>query len=177
VRHIAKLRGGLCLPVATLDAVLLFSVIVGPAPADCPIDPTVNVPLCTASLSQYTPTIVSDGAGGAIVTWSDQRGASANGDIYAQRVNAAGASQWAANGVALCTAAHDQAVPTIVSDGGGGAIVTWHDYRAGSPNGDIYAQRVNAAGVPQWTANGVALCTDAGLQVSPTIASDGAGGW
>ena len=77
--------------------------------------------------------------------------------------------------VALCTAANDQGYPTIVSDGAGGAIVTWNDGRSGT-NNEIFAQRVNAAGVPQWTADGVALCTAAGVQQSTTIDSDGAGG-
>jgi hypothetical protein len=132
-----------------------------------------NVALCTSAGTQGYPTIVSDGAGGAIVTWHDYRSGT-SWDIYAQRVNAAGAPQWTANGVALCTAAGDQVTPTIVSDGAGGAIVTWQDNRSGT--NDIYAQRVSATGVPQWTANGVALCTAASDQITPTIASDGAGG-
>jgi hypothetical protein len=131
-----------------------------------------GVALCTATGWQYNPMIVSDGAGGAIVTWQDYR--SGNNDIYAQRVNASGAIQWTANGVALCTATGNQESPQITSDGAGGAIVTWSDYRGASP--DIYAQRVNASGAIQWTANGVALCTATGNQESPQITSDGAGG-
>jgi hypothetical protein len=133
-----------------------------------------GVALCTAANNQYDPMIVSDGAGGAIVTWHDSRNGT-NYDIYAQRVNAAGAPQWPANGVALCTAASDQQFTTIASDGAGGAIVTWQDFRSGTAN-HIYAQRVNAAGVPQWAANGVALCTAANDQLLPTIVSDGSGG-
>jgi hypothetical protein len=132
-----------------------------------------GVAVCTAAKDQVNQVIVSDGAGGAIVTWQDLRSGTDN-DIYAQRVNAAGVPQWAANGVALCTAVNDQQYPTIVSDGAGGAIVTWYDLRSG--NNDIYAQRVNAVGVPQWTANGVALCTAANIQAYPTLVSDGAGG-
>jgi hypothetical protein len=128
--------------------------------------------LCTAAGNQQYPEIVPDGAGGAIVTWYDPR--SGNWDIYAQRVNASGAVQWTADGVALCTATGDQQYPKIVSDGMSGAIVTWYDSRNG--NSDIYAQRVNATGVVQWTADGVALCTDTGGQWYPTIASDDANG-
>jgi hypothetical protein len=107
------------------------------------------------------------------VTWYDSRSGS-NYDIYAQRVNASGAVQWPADGVALCTAAGNQNSPTIVSDGAGGAIVTWRDYRSGDY--DIYVQRVNASGAVQWLVDGVALCTAAGHQQNPTIISDGAGG-
>src|SRR5258708_1649183 len=115
------------------------------AQAAWPSDPTVNVRLCLDSADRQDPTIVADGAGGAIITWQDNR----NGpdlDIFAQRINAGGTPQWTADGVALCTAANNQQNPTIISDGAGGAIVTWHDARGGT-NFDIYAQRLNAAGV------------------------------
>jgi hypothetical protein len=143
-----------------------------PAAAVWPHDPGVNLPLCTTTDPQFNPTIVSDGAGGAIVTWSDYR--SGNYDIYAQRISAAGAVLWTADGVALCTATGNQAYSTIVSDGAGGAIVTWQDYRSG--NNDIYAQRISAAGAVQWAANGVALCAATGNQITPTVVSDGASG-
>jgi hypothetical protein len=55
-------------------------------------------------------------------------------------VSALGVPRWTIDGVALCTAASDQIYPTIVSDGGEGAIVTWYDYRDG--NADVYAQHV-----------------------------------
>jgi predicted lipoprotein with Yx(FWY)xxD motif len=144
------------------------------AAAAWPTDPLANVPLCTATGDQYYPTIASDGAGGAIVTWEDKRSYNSTRDIYAQRISADGTVQWTANGVALCAADGQQWSPTIVSDGAGGAIVTWFDQRSG--NYDIYAQRISADGTVQWTANGVALCTTANDQKSPTITSDGAGG-
>ncbi len=128
-----------------------------------------GVALCQSASTQITAHIVSDGAGGAIVTWEDAR----NGgfDIYAQRVDAAGTPQWAADGVAVCTAANVQGFPRIVSDDAGGAIVTWTDNRSGVTG--VYAQRVNAAGVPLWTADGVFLGTPA---TDPTTTADGAGG-
>jgi hypothetical protein len=147
--------------------------------------PTNGVGLCVANRVQAFPQIVSDGAGGAIVTWHDSRGSSPTFDIYdiyAQRVLATGtvAPAWPTNGVPLCTVASNQLYPQIVSDGAGGAIVTWYDRRSGQPIDpifqDVYAQRVSAAGVPQWTAGGLALCTAASTQVNPEIASDGVGG-
>ena len=135
---------------------------------------TVNgVPLCTAAGDQWDPAIVPDGAGGAIVTWNDQRSGS-NVDIYAQRISAGGTPQWTVNGVALCAASGDQTLPAIVTDGAGGAIATWRD--AGNINYDVYAQRISAAGAVQWTANGVPLCIAAGDQQYATIVADGRGG-
>jgi len=47
--------------------------------------------------------------------------------------------------VAVCTAANTQFSPTIASDGAGGAIVTWADFRSGT-DWDIYTQRVERFG-------------------------------
>jgi hypothetical protein len=127
-----------------------------------------------ATNDQVFPTITSDGSGGAIITWQDNRSGSANADIYAQRISAGGVGHWTANGVTICTAAAGQPFPTITSDSSGGAIITWMDYRNG--NSDIYAQRISAGGMVQWMANGVAICTAAGVQSSPAITSDGSSG-
>jgi hypothetical protein len=132
-----------------------------------------GVPLCTAGLDQGTPIIASDGSGGAIIAWVDDR--SGNYDIYARRVDATGVPQWTADGVALCTVTNDQATPRLVPDGSGGAIVTWRDGRNDQLL-DIYAQRIDASGIPQWTADGVALCVALGDQRYPAIVSDGSGG-
>ena len=133
-----------------------------------------GVAVCTAANHQDAPTIASDGAGGAIVTWSDLRGG-ATYDIYAQRLNPAGAAQWAANGVAVCAAANSQVAPVIATDGAGGAFVVWQDLRGGVAQ-DLYAQHLSPAGAPQWTIDGLALCTAANSQITPAIISDGAGG-
>ena len=117
--------------------------------------------------------IVSDGVGGSIIVWQDSRSGSNN--IYAQRISAGGTVQWTKNGVAVCIATGNQYSPTVVSDGTGGAIITWGDYRNGT-NWDIYAQRINADRTVQWTPKGVAICTATGDQSGPNIASDGAGG-
>src|SRR5262245_22429953 len=110
---------------------------------------------CPAALggTQSTPpplaASISDGAGGTIVAWEEFRSATSY-DIYAQKLNAAGATQWTAAGVAVCAAADFQQSPQLVSDGAGGAIVTWLDSRSGAAH--VYAQRVDAAGAPQWAA-------------------------
>jgi hypothetical protein len=143
-----------------------------PASAAWPTGSLVNLPLCTATDYQFTPALVSDGAGGAIVVWTDQR--SGGYDVYAQRVSAEGAALWATDGVVIGAATGDQQTARIVTDGAGGAIVAWEDYRSGGS--DIYAQRISAGGAVQWTADGVALCSASGEQVFPSMVSDGAGG-
>ncbi len=136
-----------------------------------------GVALCTAPGTQWVlaqwSAIVSDGAGGAILVWQDDR--SGTGDVYVQRVNSAGVPQWAADGVPVCVAANLQEFPVAIADGSGGVVVAWQDYRGGT-NYDVYAQRVNAAGAVQWTANGVLLCADGTDQDSHQITSDGSSG-
>ena len=132
-----------------------------------------GVPICTAPGDQYFPVITSDGAGGAIMAWVDYR--PGTGGVYVQRINAAGTVQWTADGVGLATHGLGVDALQIVPDGSGGAIVTWKDGRNVS-NYDIYARRVNSAGVAQWAANGVAICAAAGNQDVPDLISDAAGG-
>jgi len=158
---------------AVPSALLLLVLLPHQAVAEWPGDPHVNVPLCVATGAQRYEEAAPDSGGGAIVAWDDQRGGPR--DIYAQRVDVNGVPRWTTDGVVLCAAAGEQYEPKLVSDGNGGAIVTWSDYRGGVAY-DIYAQRVSASGAPLWTPNGVGVCTAANFQQSPVIVADGAGG-
>lgn len=133
-----------------------------------------GIPISTAANNQSFPQLISDGAGGAIVVWEDNR-SGATSDIYAQRVGADGKVQWTADGVPISTAAGDQLSPRLISDGAGGAIILWQDHRGG-PSADLYAQRVNSAGIVQWATDGVPISTAPNDQQAPALISDGAGG-
>ncbi|MDP1676259.1 MAG: T9SS type A sorting domain-containing protein [Bacteroidota bacterium] len=136
-----------------------------------------GVTISNAAGSQSSPAIVSDGSGGAIITWQDDSlNNGANNNIYAQKINASGVTQWAVNGVSISRAANNQWSPTMVSDGFGGAIITWQDYRSNGVESDVYAQKINASGVVQWTPDGVAIGVSLGNEQNPTIVNDGSGG-
>ena len=130
-----------------------------------------GVLVCGAANHQRQPVLSPNGLGGVLIAWVDERGTDA--DIYAQRVTASGVPQWAANGVAVCTATGIQGDPGVVTDTQGGALVAWRDERAGV---DVYGQRVNEQGVAQWTANGVVISAAAGNQEGPAVIVDGSGG-
>ena len=116
----------------------------------------------------------SDGNGGAIIVWEDNRSGT-DIDVYAQKVDAAGTMQWSANGVALTSAiGGNEQYLQMVSDAGG-AIMCWESRRSGT-DFDIYAQKINSSGVAQWTVNGVAACVAANNQQFPQLATDGSGG-
>ena len=57
-------------------------------------------------------------------------------------------AQWLPDGTPVCTATGHQTWPVAASDGAGGVIVAWADLRNG--NFDVYAQRLNVAGMPLW---------------------------
>lgn len=136
-----------------------------------------GVAICASANNQRSPSITSDGIGGAIITWEDVRNG-INNHIYTQRVNASGATQWTTNGIAICTSAFESFSPTITTDGSAGAIITWYTNLFVTPTdgNDIYAQRINASGVVQWIANGVAICKATADQSQPVIVSDGSAG-
>src|SRR5262245_12731779 len=125
------------------------------------------------------PAIVSDGSGGAIVTWPDARSTSTGLDIYAHHVLPSGALDpaWPANGTTVCAVIGVQDSPVILSDGAGGAFITWTDNRKGNDL-DIFAQHLLATGLvdPNWPANGAAVITAPQAQLSPSLVGDGVGG-
>ena len=129
---------------------------------------------------QFAPVIVSDGAGGAVVAWEDNRSAVTETDVFAQHVLATGVVDpaWPANGAALCAATGLQNTLAIAPDGKGGAIVAWVDGRVSANTPDIFAQHVLSTGGidPGFPADGLAICTAAGPQGFPVILDDGLGG-
>jgi len=143
-----------------------------------PMYTTNGVATCTMATDQLKPDICSDGAGGVIIVWYDYR-STTDYNIYAQRQGPALATVWAVDGVVMNNnVAYNQIDPKIVSDGMGGAIISWTDYRTGAGPGtaDIYSQRVNSTGAVQWTATGIIICTASGDQIKSQLVSDGNNG-
>ena len=134
-----------------------------------------GIPISIADGDQTNVAMSSDGAGGAILTWSDERIGSSNSDVYAQRINAAGEFQWTINGIPVSAAPNNQQVPFIISDNKGGAIISWHDYR-NDAQGDIYIQKVNPSGSTAWTVDGVPLATAVEKQQYPVMVGEEKGG-
>lgn len=139
-----------------------------------PLSPGAN------GIQEY-PVVAADGAGGAIVAWWDHRGHSYDiafaPSIRAQRIGAAGTLEWG-GGAVVCGTPVPRSVPgpIVVPDGAGGAIFAWADERDGAADPNVIAQRVDAAGSPVWTANGVHVTNAPGSQFAPAGVPDGAGG-
>ncbi len=136
--------------------------------------PAINTPVCVQPHRQDDARIVSDSKSGAIITWTDYRVDSIHGDIYVQRMNAAGYPMWTANGVGVCTDTNHQSMEYMCQSENGAAIIVWEDNR--NADRDIYAQKVDSLGNILWTANGVAVCSKIAKQKNPRVMSDGVGG-
>ena len=104
---------------------------------------------------QAEPQIISDGSGGAIVTWAEALGGGLPSYVWACRIRA--------DGQVLCEEPiRDLTSPInvytrVVADGSGGAIVVWEDHRDGMA---LYAIKDNPLSSFLWPENGAPVCTD-----------------
>lgn len=136
--------------------------------------PTDGLVLSTDADSVSGCVMVSDSAGGAIVAWSERRGA--NPMIYAQHVLASGQRdpRWPVDGLALATGNSYGRNPAICTDGTGGAFIAWEDSASAVNGWDVRARRVtrNSSLAP----GPVAVCTTVGDQTKIALLADTLGG-
>jgi hypothetical protein len=137
-----------------------------------------GTPISSTSGISYNLSI--DGTSGFLISWLES---AVNPKLRAQKNDTNGNSQWTAGGVIVVDSAVIGGVISELSmttDSSSGAIIAWIDHR--NADRDAYAQRLNASGLPQWTANGVLLPpyivgqTAPGEQASIRIVSDTIGG-
>ncbi|MFZ1730467.1 MAG: choice-of-anchor D domain-containing protein [Bacteroidota bacterium] len=157
-----------------LIAPMLFLVPFMAAQAQWSSDPASNNAICQAGNNQRSARLVSDGKGGAIICWSDERDTKGFFRIYAQRIDKDGLVRWTVNGNAISPTFNAQLKPEIISDGAGGAIIAWTDSRNFDP--DIYAQRVDSSGNLLWASDGMPVASGSTDQTDPRLTSDGNNG-
>jgi hypothetical protein len=137
-------------------------------------------PVVSQPRDQVDPRIVSDGAGGAFLVWSDPRAVKRSSDIFVLRLNSLMGRPpgWPWFGHAVCDATGPQIQPRMVRDGLGGIWVAWIDQRDG-PDGDLRYSHVLPNGylAPGFTRAGAVLCAAPGVQRELELAPDGAGGF
>ena len=132
--------------------------------------------LCAAGGDQGRPTMTLDGTHGAVVAWTDSR-IVGTAHIFAQHVFGSGAVDpaWPVDGRALAGVNVLESRPLAVTDGGGGAIVTWQGF---TTQLNMYAQHVTGTGFvdPAWPVGGRALSNRKRQQTHATIVTDGSCG-
>jgi hypothetical protein len=136
-----------------------------------PLWTTNGLAIPPLGLTNIRVLLVTDGARGAIVISQSTTAQGLHSDIHAQRINASGTALWGSSGVTVFSDYYFIDKMVAISDGTGGAIITWADEAW-----DIYAQRINGSGTKQWAQYGVPITTAANTQSNPVMVSDGAGG-
>lgn len=124
-----------------------------------------GIGISTAANYQGRPAIGWNGST-FLVAWEDTRNDLFHPDVYAARVTPAGAVLDPA-GIAISTAGLDQSNVKVASNGVD-FLAVWQDSRNGT--GDVYAARVNAAGVVA-DPTGIAISTDGVAYESQPAAS------
>jgi hypothetical protein len=129
-----------------------------------PAWPVNGTALSRSTLDELNGSIVTDGAGGAVVAWEE------DAFIFVQHVTASGILDPAfpINGRTVRPVLTFQQSPDLVSDGAGNAIVAWSD-RAPNADSDVYAMHVRAAStvtVCQGTPADLPAEVDSGVRVS-----------
>ncbi len=111
--------------------------------------PTGGVAVCTETHHQRESRLASDGSGGCVLVWEDERTtANPEHDIYAQRVQSNGTVAWSTNGLVISAADGGQIAP-VCRESGGRLLLVWSDSRLGSR--PIYHTVWNLSGQPVGT--------------------------
>jgi hypothetical protein len=159
--------------IATLMLTLCLVFAQG-AMAQWPDDPSANMLICNHS-GEGTITKVSPAPdGGCYVSWWDN--SSGNYDLYLQRLDGDGVSQWADNGLLISNHAQDTWLTDydLDTDSAGYAILAINDVRSGG-DWDIYAYRISPTGEFAWGANGVTISDNAAFEAIPSSVVTAAG--
>lgn len=105
----------------------------------------------------WWPNIRKDGEGGIIIAhyyeiYSEESGL--RGIVGAQRINKDGNVLWDPKGVVITELAdYNTFAPTLAIDQSINSYIVWKDRRSGDQ--DVYAQRLNPNGEPQWQKDGI----------------------
>lgn len=133
-----------------------------------------GIPICVNSSDQSTQAIVSDGEGGVVVVWEDERKSTEFQDLYIQRVNALGELMWEKDGIPVYPSESLQSEPILISDNIGGFYAVWWDV-IGTDQWHIIAYRISIAGKPIWDEP-VHITPKDGIHGAHRVVSDGEGG-
>jgi hypothetical protein len=105
-----------------------------------------GVVVCGDPANQFNVRVSSDGSGGAVITWMDDRDDYTH--VYVQRVDALGNRLWGENGRRITTAPGVMRQPTVSNVGSGCVIVSWLE-TAGAGR-EIHALKLDGNGNAFW---------------------------
>ncbi|MBI2419516.1 MAG: hypothetical protein HYV28_16770, partial [Ignavibacteriales bacterium] len=125
----------------------------------------------STGFTQYLNNVCTDGNGGMIVTWNDQRN-SFNPDFYTQRISSAGTKLWGNSGVHISSGTGFTDVCSVTPDGASGAYFAFYK---SSPSYTVFAQHVSSAGALSYSGTGATIISTANIlsQVKVTGTTEG----
>ena len=133
-----------------------------------------GVPICVNTSDQSTQAIASDGEGGAVLVWEDERRSTEFQDLFIQRVNAFGEPMWKHDGIPVFPSESLQSEPILIPDEMNGFYVVWWDV-IGTDQWNIMAYRISLDAKPFWDKP-VLITPNDGIQGVHRVVSDGEGG-
>ena len=104
--------------------------------------------------NQLNPQAVANDSS-IILSWTHELNNDQN--IYVQKYNLSGKPLWDKDGRIVIGLSRAQFGQKIISDGKGGAIISWYDRRKDSTLADIYSQRISSNGSFLWDSLGVEI--------------------
>jgi phosphoheptose isomerase len=123
--------------------------------------------------SQSTPSVAMDANGDFVIAWHSLAQDDGTVGVYAQRFDANGQRQGEEFRVNTFTT-NNQGFPSAAMDADGDFVIAWQSFAQDGSNYGVYAQRYNAAAVPQGTEFRVNTHVN-DRQESPSAAMDGQG--
>ncbi len=123
--------------------------------------------------AQSFPSVAMDADGDFVVAWQSRNQDGSGDGIYAQRYNAAGEAQGGEFRVNTFTA-NMQSMASVAMNAVGDFVIAWRSLGQDGSEYGIYAQRYNAAGVPQGVEFDVNSFT-ANAQSVPAVAMNAIG--
>ncbi|MCF0049519.1 T9SS type A sorting domain-containing protein [Dyadobacter sp. LJ53] len=121
-----------------------------------------------------SPEIVSDGTGGAILSWYEST-LDKKQKIVAQRITSSGLPVWAGNTISVYDGPKKRPIPKMISDNNGGAVLIWQHVSA-EDGKTLWGQRINSSGQRLWPVNGLPLMQSAGGFHRYQLTTDGKDG-
>ncbi len=128
--------------------------------------------VCAVTGTQSQPDLVLTSNGEIVIVWSDNR--NGNDDIYAQKINSSGVTQWLTNGVVVCNASGNQEHPAVEKGSTGDTYIVFEHLNTSDK--DLRIQKLNNTGSQQWSSSGVIVCNASDDQFNPVLISDDYGG-
>lgn len=139
-------------------------------------DPGVNTLVSGDINNQREAFIISDGNGGAFISWRDYRYTTSifGGEIFAQRLNNEGITLWSENGIQVNASSMGKGHfrPQITGDGKGNALIAWARTPLSFYNYDLFAQKLDHAGNRSWPVNDVTVSDTSGTKSFQKVVSD-----